>query len=80
MLSNINITANSLQITVSGNTPQEILKNILEGMETENLNNLSVSKQRENLIYRDKAYKQTSYLLRLTTPTSPIAIDPDHLS
>ena len=79
MINNINIVGNSCQITVTGNTPEQIFENILKGIEAENLKNISVSTQAENIIFRESFYTETSYFFRLSTPASPIAIDPDNI-
>ena len=81
MLNSISIVGNSLQITVSGDTPEQILENILKEIEAESINNLSVIQGEENLVNRGQDYTETPYTIRISTslPSIPLIIDPDNI-
>jgi|LakMenEpi03Aug12_release.lakeMendotaPanAssembly.Ray.scaffolds.fasta_scaffold178504_2 hypothetical protein len=72
-------STNLIHLSLTGSTPETVLKDLLDKVSLEKLENLLVSNQGTQEIYRldDQLYNQTIYRLTYTTPSTAQKLDPD---
>lgn len=80
MLNNfITPSTNLIHLTLTGDSPETVLKDLLEKLTKEQIENLSVTLEDSQEIYRldDNLYLQEIYRLVFTTPATAQKLDPD---
>lgn len=72
-------STNLIHLSLTGSTPETVLKDLLDKVSLEKLENLLVSNQGTQEIYRldDQLYNQTIYRLTYTTQSTAQKLDPD---
>lgn len=79
MLNFITPSANLIHLSLIGSTPETVLQDLLDKLSLEKLENILVSNEGTQEIFRldDQLYNQTMYRVTYTTPSTAQKLDPD---
>lgn len=79
MLNFITPSTNIVHLSLTGNSPETVLRDLLDKLTQEQLENLSVTLEDSQEVYRldDNLYLQEIYRLTFTTPATAQKLDPD---